>query len=66
MTRRRDENRPILRYVNIPCPSRKHARTIVTFRNHSVAAMFCIPCDQAWSESTAHPELQAIPVDPSP
>jgi hypothetical protein len=28
--------------------------------------MFCIPCDQAWSESTAHPELQAIPVDPSP
>ena len=33
----------IHRYVDIPCPSGKHRRSIVTFRNHTVAAMFCIP-----------------------
>jgi hypothetical protein len=51
------------RYVNVPCPSRKHKSSIVTFRNHSVAAMFCIPCEHAWTESTEHPELRALAVD---
>jgi len=57
------ENIIVHRYVRIPCPSRKHERSIVTFRNHTVAAMFCIPCEQAWTESTAHPELRAIGLD---
>ena len=51
------------RYVNIPCPSRKHLRSIVTFRNHTVAAMFCIPCEHAWTEPTSHHELRDIPLD---
>jgi hypothetical protein len=51
------------RYVNIPCPSGKHQRSVLTFRNHSVAAMFCIPCEVAWTEATTHPELREVPVD---
>jgi hypothetical protein len=35
----------------------------VTFRDHSVAAMFCIPCEVAWTESTAHPELRDTALD---
>lgn len=53
------------RMVNIPCPSRKHRRSIVTFRNHTVAAMFCVPCEVAWTESTDHPELRSIGLDSS-
>ena len=51
------------RYVDIPCPSGKHQRSILTFRNHTVAAMFCAPCEHAWTESTEHPELRATPLD---
>jgi Zn ribbon nucleic-acid-binding protein len=51
------------RYVNISCPSGKHQRSLVTFRNHSVAAMFCIPCEYAWTESTDHPELRDLALD---
>ena len=53
----------IQRYVDIPCPRGKHPRSIVTFRNHTVAAMFCVPCEQAWTESTEHPALRDILVD---
>ena len=53
----------INRHVNIPCPSGKHTRSLVTFRNHSVAAMFCIPCEHAWTESTDHPELRNLALD---
>ena len=56
-------NTLVHRYVNIPCPSGKHTRSIVTFRNHTVAAMFCMPCEHAWTESTDHPMLRAIGVD---
>jgi hypothetical protein len=56
-------NTLIHRYVDIPCPSGKHQRSIVTFRNHSVAAMFCIPCEVAWTELTNHPELARIGLD---
>ena len=45
------------RYVDIPCPSGKHQRSLVTFRNHAVAAMFCIPCEHAWTETVEHPLL---------
>ena len=46
-----------------PMSKRKHQRSIVTFRNHTVAAMFCIPCEHAWTESTTHPELREIGLD---
>ena len=61
-----DLSRPntlVQRYVNIPCPSRKHKRSVVTFRNHSVAAMFCIQCEVAWTEPTSDPELRDVPLD---
>jgi hypothetical protein len=51
------------RVVPIPCPSGKHRSSIVTFRNHTVAAMFCIPCEHAWTEPTSHPKLQSIGLD---
>jgi hypothetical protein len=49
--------------VSIPCPSGKHSRSIVTFRNHTVAAMFCLPCEEAWTEPTTHPEIRAMAID---
>jgi hypothetical protein len=52
-----------LRYVNIPCPSGLHDRSIVTFRDYVTAVMFCINCEQAWTEPTSHPELRAMVVD---
>jgi hypothetical protein len=58
-----NENVLVHRQVNIPCPSGKHTRSIVTFRNHVVAVMFCLPCEQAWTEPTTHPEIQAIAID---
>ena len=51
------------RYVDIPCPSGKHRRSVVTFRNDSVAAMFCIPCEVAWTEPTNHPQLLDVGQD---
>ena len=51
------------RHVNVPCPSGKHQRSLVTFRNHSVAVMFCIPCEAAWTEATDHLELREIGLD---
>ena len=56
-------NTLVQRYVNVSCPSRKHTRSIVTFRNHTVAAMFCIPCEVAWTEPTSRPELLDLGVD---
>jgi Zn ribbon nucleic-acid-binding protein len=51
------------RYVDIPCPSGKHQRSLVTFRNHTVAAMFCVPCEHAWTEPTTRPELRDLSLD---
>ena len=56
-------NSLVRRYVNIPCPSGKHAQSILTFRNHTVAALFCIPCEVAWTEATTHPALRDIGLD---
>lgn len=56
-------NTLVHRYVDIPCPAGKHKRSVVTFRNHTVAAMFCIPCELAWTQSTDHPELRIIGLD---
>ena len=56
-------NTLIHRYADIPCPSRKHPRSLVTCRNHSVAAMFCIPCEREWTVSTLHPQLAAMDRD---
>lgn len=57
------KNTLIHRYVDIPCPSGKHQQSIVTFRNHTVAAMFCMPCEHAWTEPTSRPELRKISLD---
>ena len=51
------------RDVDIPCPSGKHQQSVVTFRNHTVAAMFCVPCEHAWTEPTTHPELRDLSLD---
>jgi len=51
------------RYVDIPCPSGKHLRSLVTFRNHAVVAMFCIPCEHAWTERAEHPLLTGMARD---
>ncbi len=51
------------RWVDIPCPGGNHQRSVVTFRNHTVAAMFCIPCEVAWTESTGHPALRELGID---
>ena len=51
------------RRVNIPCPTGKLTQSIVTFRNHVVAVMFCLPCEQAWTVRTTHPEIQAMVID---
>ena len=56
-------NTIVHRYVSIPCPTRKHPRSIVTFRNHTVAAMFCIPCEMAWTEPTTRLELRDFYLD---
>ena len=48
------------RYVDIACPSGKHVRSLVTFRNHAVVAMFCIPCEQAWTERAEQPLLTGM------
>jgi hypothetical protein len=56
-------NPPSLRYVDVPCMTGKHPRSVLTFRSYNVAAMFCIPCEMSWSEPTSHPALRDIPVD---
>lgn len=56
----------IHRYVDIPCPSGKHSRSVVTFRDHTVATMFCIACDVAWVEPTSHSELRDLGLDKAP
>ena len=61
-----NENVLVHRYVNVPCPSGKHQRSIVTFRDHTVAAMFCIPCEYAWAEPTTHPALRNVGLDRDP
>jgi hypothetical protein len=53
----------VQRCVNISCPSGKHDRSLVTFRNHSVAAMFCLGCEVAWTQSTEHPDFWNVGVD---
>ena len=45
-------------YVEIPCPTRKHQRSVVTFCGHNVVAMFCIPCEMAWTEPATRAQLR--------
>ena len=56
---------PLHRYVQIPCPSGRHVRSIVTFRDYTVAVLFCIPCEHAWTEPTNRAELRAVAIDRS-
>ena len=59
-------NTLVHRYVNIPCPSGKHLQSLVTFRNHAVAVMFCLPCEVAWTEPTSRGELRHFRLDRTP
>jgi hypothetical protein len=52
-----DIPRPTFRYVNIPCVTRKHRRSLVTYRYRKVATMMCIPCDQMWTVPIDDPGL---------
>lgn len=49
-------------YVDIPCLSGKHQRSMVTFRNSFVAVMFCPSCEHGWIESGDHPSLSLIDI----
>jgi hypothetical protein len=51
------------RNIDLPCPSGKHQRSMLTFRSHTVACMFCIPCEHGWTEPTTHPALRDLPID---
>jgi hypothetical protein len=51
------------RLVDVPCPTGKHRRSMLTFRSYSVAAMFCIPCQKGWTEPTTHPALRDLATD---
>ena len=50
------------RYVDIPCPSGKHHRSVVTFRNYTVAVLFCPSCEHGWVESGDHPSLSLLDI----
>ena len=51
------------RYIDVPCPSGKHQRSMLTFRSHTVACMFCVPCEHGWTEPTTHPALRDLATD---
>jgi hypothetical protein len=53
----------VQRHIDVPCPSGKHQRSMLTFRGHTVACMFCIPCDHGWTEPTTHPGLRDLATD---
>ena len=59
-------NTLVHRYADVTCPTGKHSRSLVTFRNHMVAAMFCIPCEVAWTEPTSHAALANLSLDRDP
>ena len=48
-------------YVHIPCPNGKHSQSVVTFLNSTVAAMFCVECERAWTEPCSNPALRGLP-----
>ena len=43
--------------------ARSAGKSLVTFRNHTVAAMFSLPCEHAWTEPTTPPELRTVRLD---
>jgi hypothetical protein len=51
------------RYVDVRCPSGKHQSSMLTFRSHAIACMFCVPCAHGWTESTTHPALCDLATD---
>ncbi len=51
------------RCVDVPCPSGKHQRSMLTYRSDSIAAMFCVPCQKGWTEPTTHPALRDLAID---
>jgi hypothetical protein len=60
-----DNDPLVMHYIDVPCPSGKHQRSMLTFRSHTVACMFGVPCEHPWAEPTTHPALRNLPVDSS-
>ena len=59
-----DRMSPVI--VPIPCPSGKHSSSILSYRDFNMAALFCWPCEVAWTVSPFHPEIQHIPTEIMP
>ena len=53
----------VQRYVDVACPSGTHQRCMLTFRSHTVACMFCVPCEYGWTEQISHPALRDLATD---
>jgi len=51
-------------YVPIPCPSGAHQTSIVTHRDFNWAALFCEPCEVAWTVPASHPAIREVPIEP--
>jgi hypothetical protein len=51
------------RTVDVHCPSGKHQQSVLTFRSHELAAMFCVPCQKGWTETVTHPALRDLATD---
>ena len=49
------------RWVKVPCPTGMHEWSIVTFRDHTVVALLCVPCEVGWTQSSEHPEDSGWP-----
>ena len=48
-----------VREVGISCPNGKHRRSLLTFIGHTRACLFCVPCEDAWTEPNTHRALAA-------
>ncbi len=53
----------VQRIVDVPCPSGKHPRSVLTFRGYTMACMFCVPCEHGWTEPNTHPALRDLRTD---
>jgi hypothetical protein len=51
--------------IPLPCPLCGRRESLLTFRDFAVAAMFCVPCEHAWTEVVAeHPVLKRVSIAP--
>ena len=53
----------VQRIVEVPCPSGKHPRSVLTFRGYTMSCMFCVLCEHGWTEPNTHPALRDLRTD---